>query len=342
MKRKILGVVALAAVVGIVLSGCAGGQSGASSSSDGALTTVTLRHSWIPDDLMMPITAAKELGYYKDEGIDMQDQVGDGGATAAKLVANGTVMIGVGEGAHVLTARSNGLDIVNFATQNQWSPLALVSLKKNNITTWDDLRGKKISISFTSSAYAMLQAALKEHGLSESDVQFVNLAAGADLTTALPNGDIDVASTFVGNIAPLDYRDDLNVLTLADGGIRWPSTGYFVKESFLKDKNNQELLTRFLRATMKGYRYSLDDPDASAKLLAKAYPDVDATAAADRFKMDQPFMEGDLGDSPLGWQNLDYWNAAYESMQAAELLGPTKVDVKASFTNDIVEAVNAK
>lgn len=337
--RKPLGALAAASAL-VLLAACASTDDGGST-DDGELTTVTLRHSWIPDDLMLPIATAKALGYYEEVGIDLQDQVGDGGSTAVKLVANGDVMIGTGEAANVLIGRSNGLDVINFATQNQWTSTAFVSLKETGVEDWADLRGKRISINFASSAYAALQAALELEGIGLDEVELINLPPGTDLASALPGGEIDVATVFVGNIAAVDYQDDLNVLPFTEAGVNWPSTGYFVKESFLDDPDNVDLLTRWLGATLRGMQYALDDPDAAAELMAGLYPDVDAAGVAAKFRLSQPYMVGDLGGDPLGWQNAAAWENEAEMLFGAELI-TTEVDADASFTNEIVEAVAAE
>lgn len=335
MNRKLLAATAFAAVIGTAVAGCGSGN-GAEVDKNG-LTVVKLRHSWIPDDIMLPIVAAKEMGYYRDAGIDLQDQVGDGSATAAKLVANGDVMIGTGEASTVITSRSNGMDLVNIATQFQKNSTVLASMKNKNIKDWADLKGKKISISFTSSAYAAMLAAFKNKGLSEKDVQFVNLPPGADLKS-LPTGEIDVACVFVANLAPLDYKDDLNSLAFADAGINWPSTGYFVRADTLK--NNKDLLVKWLGATLKGLQYTIDNPDKAAELMAKAYPDVKADAVLARWKLSAPYVTGGVAGA-LGHQVPEAWAQEEKDLLAAGII-KKEIDPASAYTNDIVDALQGK
>ena len=335
MKAKRFLAAGLAAVMAFAVAACGSGSN--SSSKPDKLTVVKLRHSWIPDDIMLPIVVAKQKGYYRDEGIDLQDQVGDGSATAAKLVANGEVLIGTGEASTVITSRSNGLDLVNIATQFQRNSTVLASMKSSNITSWADLKGKKISISFTSSAYAALLAALKNKGVDPKDVKFVNLPAGADLKS-LPTGEIDVACVFVANIAPLDYKDDLNLLSFADAGIKWPSTGYFVSaDTATKQK---DLLTHWLRATLKGLQYTLDNPEDAGKLMAEAYPDVKADTIVARWKLSAPYVQGPAAETGgLGFQDKDAWLQEEADLLTAGII-KKHVDVSSAFTNEIVQAVH--
>lgn len=300
---------------------------------------VTLRHSWIPDDIMLPIVVAKEKGFYSDENIELQDQVGDGSATAAKLVANGDVMIGTGEASTVLVSRSNGMDIVNIATQFQKNSTVLAFLKSSGIKDWKDLKGKKISISFTSAAYAALLAALQNEGVSPDEVQFVNLPAGSADSEALRSGQIDVACVFIANIASWDFGDQLDMLSFADAGVTWPSTGYFVSAKTVKE--NGELLTRWLKATMKGLQYTIDNPEESAQLMTKAYPDVDADVLLARWKMDVPYVTSPISESNgLGYQDPDAWEKEAADLLAGKII-ETAVESTDAFTNEFIEKAHS-
>ncbi|MFG1954850.1 ABC transporter substrate-binding protein [Micromonospora sp. NPDC048830] len=325
--------IAASAAVGILaLTTAACGSGSEPETGVNGMTVVKLRHSWIPDDVALPIMVAKEKGFYREEKIDLQDQVGDGSATAAKLVANGDVLIGTGEASTVISSRSNGMDLVNIGTQFQRNSTVLASMKQSGIKDWSDLKGKKISISFTSSTYAAMLAAFKNKRVNPDAVRFVNLPPGADLKS-LPSGEIDVACVFVANLAPLEYKDDLNTLSFADAGVGWPSTGYFVRADTVK--KNKELLIRWMRATLKGLQYTLDHPDEAGQLMAKAYPDVKADMIVARWKLSEPYVKAANGS--LGTQDLDAWQAEEADLLSAKVT-KRHVDVSEAVTNEIVDA----
>lgn len=338
MNRWMYRAVAVAAATAtLFLAACSKpSDSTAGGRSDGKLTTVTVRHSWLPDDLLLPIVAAKHMGFYEKEGIVVVDQIGNGGAVAAQLVANGNVMIGVGEAANVLNARKAGLPIVNIATQMQDQPNALVTMKSSGINGWKDLVGKRIGTTTTSSGHVGLLATLKKQGIAESDVNLVNFPPGAALTT-LPSGRIDAAGTFLGNIASVDFQDKLNVLTYSDGGFKAPSSGYFVREDTLvRDK---DLLVRWLRATLKGLRYAIDNPAEAAKYLASEYANVKVENITAMWKLNSRFIDTPaIVQHGLGYQDPTGWDALKEALVATKSIG-ADLDVSKAFTTQILDQI---
>lgn len=333
LSRPVAAVVAVTAA--LALAACSGTKSEPTVDSQGR-STVTLRHSWIPDDLMMPVVAAKQLGFYADENITVVDQVGNGGATSAQLVANGDVLVGVGEAAHVLNARNSGLPIVYVATQIQDQPNVLVTMKESGITTWEDVRGKTIGTTTTSSGHVGLRAALKAQGIDESEVTFVNFPAGAALTT-LPTGEIDGAGSFLGNIAAVDFYEDVNFLTYSEAGYQAPSTGFFVHEKSLESQ--KDVLVRFFRATFKGLRYAIDNPDEVAELFPAEYANVDPVGLAAKWKLNAQFVDTPaVAENGLGYIDPAGWESLKEGLVLAEQI-PADMDIKGAFSTAILDEI---
>src|SRR5690606_24242535 len=113
----------------------------------------------------LPWVAARDAGYYEEEGIVLVEQAGNGGATAVQLVASGQVMIGTGESAHVLAAQANGVDLVSILQLYQEQPMAVVTLKSSGIESWEDLEGKRIGGTASSSGTGAIYASMKLVGV---------------------------------------------------------------------------------------------------------------------------------------------------------------------------------
>lgn len=297
---------------------------------------VTLRHSWIPDDLVLPYAMAKAQGYYEEEGINLVDQPGNGGATAAVLVANGDVMIGTGEASHVISARAEGLPIVSVMQQLQLQPSAVIAFKDSGIQDWDDLVGKKVGGTAASSASLAFEMSLDLQGINPDDVEFVSLSPGANFA-ALQEGQIDAALTFVGNIASLEYADDLNVLTFADAGFVTPSTAAFVNEEFLAE--NPEVIAGFVRATLRGLLDTLADPTAAAEALASQYANIDVEDTAAKWELNKQFVVTDVTDEHgFGWHDLEAWDYLSTTLEEKGQI-EKPVPAEEAFTNEFVEAI---
>lgn len=312
-------------------------SSAAAPSATTGLTTVTLRQSWIPDDLYLPYAMAIGKGYYEAEGINLVMQVGNGGATAAKLVANGNVMIGTGEAANVIVARSQGLPVVSIAVQIQDTPAAVIAMKSSSISTWKDLVGKKVAGTAASSTTVQFNAALKRQGIDPASIEFVNLPANAQFQ-ALQAGQVDAALTFIGNIFSLPNQGgDLNVITFKSAGLEAPSTSIFVSEEFLA--GNKDLLAGFVRATLKGLKDAIANPAEAAEFMAAQFALVNKDDVLGKWKLNEPFFTSSVSQANgLGFQDLARWQALEKVLLEGDNI-KTTVDVTKAFTNEIVESI---
>lgn len=342
-----LSFVALAATM--ILTACSGAggtpSSGAPSGDPTGATTqpggdgptlVTMRHSWIPDQIMLPYETAILNGYYADEGIRLVDQPGNGGATALQLVANGTVDFGTGETVHILNAISKGItDVVSVMQQYQAQPAGVVVKKDSGINDWKDFVGKKVGGTLGSSGVYGFQAALKLQGVDPESVEFVNYSAGAQFA-ALDANQIDGAITTLGNVAGLSFKDDLRPFAYADAGYIAPSTALFVRRDFLE--NNKDLVTRFVRATIKGMQATIGDPEAAATNMATLFNGINPETLAAQWQLEQQFMVNEWTDEHgIGYSNAEAWQFQVDTLVGLEQL--PQVDPTIGWTNDIIDAI---
>jgi len=297
---------------------------------------LTLRHSWIPDDLYMPYALARAKGYFNDEGITLVDQNGNGGATAALLVANGDVMVGVGEASHVVRARARDVPLVSIAQVIQDGPAVLISLKSSDITTWEDLVGKTVGGTAASSTATALEATLALNGVGFDEIEFVNMSPGANLA-AVGAGEVDAAFTFAGNVATLPFKADLNVMAFKDGGFLAPSTSIFVTEEFLAE--NRDVLVGFLRALTRALAEMLDDPREAAEFMAQQYALQDPDDLVARFEAQRAFYTSEITEEfGLAWHDIGRWTSMEEILLETGS-SEKAVDVSEAFTNDLLEEI---
>ena len=295
---------------------------------------VTLRFSWIPDDIYLPVAIAKANGYYDEAGITVVDQTGNGGATAALLVANGDVMVGQGEASHVFNARAQGIPIVAILQQIQEQPAGVIALEDSGIDGWDDLVGKKVGGTAASSSSLAFDVSLALQGIDPSEVEFVSLSPGANFA-ALQEGEVDAALTFLGNIASLPDKDDLSILPFGEAGFDSPSTAFFVTEEFMA--NNSDLVQRFVTATLRGLAAAVEDPQAAADALAAQQALIDVEDIVARWQINEQFVLNEKTDEHgLGYHSPESWefliDVLHDQGEITEQLDPTE-----AYTNVFVE-----
>ena len=167
-------------------------------------------------------------------------------------------------GAAALLARANGSAIktVYVFSKPEWA--ALVVPAGSEITDVAGLKGKKVAATKGTDPYFFLLRSLAQAGLSENDVEVVNLQH-ADGKTALERGDVDAWA----GLDPFMAQTEIEAgSTLLYRNIDFNSFGFLnVREEFLADHPDQT--KRILEAYERARRWILDNPDEAAQILAE-------------------------------------------------------------------------
>jgi NitT/TauT family transport system substrate-binding protein len=148
---------------------------------------------------------AKEKGYFAEQGLDVDLQVINDGATAIPLLSTGQLDFAVGAvGVALFNAISRGTNIRIVGDKGEVAPdpstgfsslnwFVVAKAEENNIKGVKDLKGKKIAISDPNSVQALtLEQLLQTGGLTTSDVDVVRLGF-PDMVAALGNHAVDAA-----------------------------------------------------------------------------------------------------------------------------------------------------
>lgn len=203
MRKKrlsIAAVVAGAATAALLLSGCVAGEnqnSGAGSGNDQASSDTKTEGGTLNIDFATynPLSLViKDQGWLED-ALDDQDITVNWVQSAGSNKANealraNAIDVGSTAGSAALLARSNGSPIktIDIFSQPEWSALAVGP--NSDITSVEQLKGKKIAATKGTDPYFFLLQALEENGLSANDVTIENLQH-ADGWAALQNGSVD-------------------------------------------------------------------------------------------------------------------------------------------------------
>jgi len=155
-----------------------------------ALGTVTLQLKWTHAFQFAGYYAAKELGYYRDAGLDVDIVEAPPGRDPLDSVLEGRAQFGVGT-CNLLLARQAGHPVVVLAVIYQHSPLVLVARQNHALRGVHDLVDKRVMIEPQSQE---LLACLKQEGVPVERLdQVVHSHDSADLI----RGDVDAMSAYV-------------------------------------------------------------------------------------------------------------------------------------------------
>ncbi len=232
-------------------------------------TVLNLQLGWLASGNQLGEIAAKGLGYYEAEGLDLKIQPGGPSIDGVAVVAAGRFETGqVSSSPSLMLAASQDIPIRCFATGAQKHPYTFFSLKKNPVRTPKDMVGKKIGVQAT--GVILLRALLAKNGIAEKDVTIVTV--GADMTP-LMTGQVDAFSGWQTNTTALKVLGDQRVdLLMWDHGVQLYALPYYATVDTIKNKG--DLLAKFVRATAKGWAYAKENPEKAVDLLIKEFPNL--------------------------------------------------------------------
>ena len=265
VKVWFLGVVLAAVLLGA--AGC-GGDDGGTAAED--LTPVTLQLKWVTQAQFAGYYAAEEQGYYEDEGLDVTIRPGGPDIVPEQVVLGGEAEFGINWLDNTLATRDQGGKIVNIAQVFARSGMTELTWKDSGLDEFTELEGKKVGVWLGGNEHKLF-AALTKNGIDpQQDVEVV--AQPFDMNLFLDR-DVDAAAAMTYNelaqvleqenpdTGELYQLDELNVIKMSDVGTGALEDGVFVREDWIADEENQDIATRFLKASFKGWIYCRDNPD---------------------------------------------------------------------------------
>ena len=286
------------------------------------------------DASFTPFYAAIDQGYYAKEGLDVSFELGNSETNPVKMVAIGANEFGILGGPDtLLVAKSRNVDLVAVAILQQNSNFpGLVTLKSSNLTKLSDLNGKRIGF-----FYGHISTDVIHSMLAKENITYKEIDVGSDYNQLI-TGMVDAQWVFrtTGIINLEDKGMDVNFISPKDYGMTVHGYTIFVSRAYLN--KNPEIIERFLRATFKGIKYSMQNPeDATNSLIAR-----DQNLRFDlELKRWLLFSEPMSGDFPIGYLNNTMFNETYSRLESLGVLEKS-FDYKTSYTTEFVKKINLK
>lgn len=212
------------------------------------------------------IIMAKEKGFDKKLGIDLQIVEYASGIDPVKSVTSGRADMGLIDAPSIILNRARGEDIVAIWAQMQTSPLGICTLKENNIAGIMDLKGKRFG---TQKEYEyLLDIILAKSGVSKKDINVVYITG--DPVLPLENHDVDAVGCFDTYQAPiLRIRGNHPlVIRASDVGLDFYEQVIFVRGT---DLMKDALFRKTLKAITDGWVYALNNINETVGIIVTKY-----------------------------------------------------------------------
>ncbi|WP_034763190.1 ABC transporter substrate-binding protein [Rossellomorea vietnamensis] len=315
----------------LLLSACNGGEDAADEKKDN-LKKVNVVLDWTPNTNHTGLYVAKEKGYFKDQGLDV-DIILPGEAGADQLVASGKADFGVGYQEGVTQARVQDVPIVSIAAIIQHNTSGFASPKSKGITEPKDFEGKSYGGWGSPVEKAVMDSIMKQENADVEKVNFINMG-DTDFFTAVKR-DVDFAWIYYGwtGIEAELRGEELNMMYVKDYSDK---LDYYTPVLTTNEKmidSDPETVKAFTAAASKGYQYTIDNPKEAGEILLDAAPDLDKELVMKSQEWLAPKYKDDA--DRWGEQKLEVWEN-YASWMYENGLLDKKLESKKAFTNEFL------
>mmetsp|Transcript_29336 Transcript_29336/g.57073 ORF Transcript_29336/g.57073 Transcript_29336/m.57073 type:complete len:330 (+) Transcript_29336:7220-8209(+) len=264
-----------------------------------AADDVTLQLKWVTQAQFAGYYVALDKGFYEEEDLDVTIKPGGPDIAPTQVLAGGGADVTVEWMPAALAAREKGLGMVNIAQPFKSSGMMLTCRKDAGVTTTDDFAGKTLGVWFFGNEFPFLSW-MSQLGIATdgSDGGVTVLKQGFNVDPIL-QGQAACVSTMTYNeywqiIDAGLTPDDLQVFKYEDQGVATLEDGLYVLEENLTDPAFEDKMVRFVRASMKGWKYAEANPDEAAEIV------LDNDASGAQTEKHQKRMMGEIAKLTAG------------------------------------------
>ena len=239
----------------------------------------SFRLNWTLYGEHAPFFVARDKGFYKDEGLDVEILEGSGSTTVAQLVANATNPVAYVDAATMMRGIGAGMPIKAVGVTLQQSPMSFIYRADNpKPTKVEEIKGSRIAITAGDASLAIFTAFMGKLNMQVSDVQLITVANPAAKEQAVLGKQADSLLGYFMDQGPrmqLQSGVKMGWTRLTDlAGISTLSSAIIVNNDWLKDAKNQDVLRRFLRASQRGWDYTDKNRNEAAEIFLKHATDA--------------------------------------------------------------------
>lgn len=219
--------------------------------------------------------AAIEKGYYKELGLKVNLFEKKKGSSSFDEVMNGNADFAIGYSSLVLEYMS-GKPVVALASIFQHSPLIFLSKQSSNIRTIADMVGRRVMLNPKSKSSASLNIMIKKEGVSYDDMILLDHTYN---TEDLLNDTTEVLASYISNqpFEMIEKGVPFNIIDPVNYGYDFYENILFTRKNIID--TNPDLVSKFLKATLRGWKYALSNENELIELILNKYTKIKSKKA---------------------------------------------------------------
>ena len=234
-----------------------------------AADDVTIQLKWVTQTQFAGYYVAQDKGFYEAEGLNVTINPGGPDIGPMSVLAGGGADVAVDWMPSALAAREKGFANVNIAHPFKSSGMMLVCRKDRGVNSVADLKGKNLYVWYYGNEWPFLSWMNKLGLKPDQDISVFR--QGWDILP-LTQGDANCVSAMAYNeywqvLAEGLKPEELTVFRYEDEGVATLEDGLYVKEENLSDPAFVDKMVRFVRASMKGWKYAENNQAEAAQIV---------------------------------------------------------------------------
>lgn len=313
-----------------LLTGCAGLPSPA----EVPLTEITVQLQWIHQAQFAGLYAADQNSYYAEEGLKVIFIPGGPGVDSLSPVLKGLAQFGTASADQIVVARAEEKPLKALAVIYRRSPVVFMALSSSGITRPQDFIGKSIRTPapITPSLHAMMAIL----GISQDQYTEVDLPSDVDEFTS---GRAPIWGAYVNALTLSVQRAgyEINIIYPDDYGVHFYSDTLFTTDDIIQ--NNPNLVRRFLRASLKGWTFAVENPQKIGPMVLQYVPDADPELGNAQMIASIPLVN--TGEDHIGWMKPEIWAGMERTLREQGII-TTPLDVTQVYTLQFLEEIYPK
>ena len=289
-----------------------------------------------------PQYAAIQLGFFQEEGIEIELSTGEGADKVMAAVLSDNIDIGFAGPEAAIYVYNEGKEdhALVFAQLTRRDGSFLVAREPDPDFTWEKLRGKHILPGRKGGVpYMALEYVIRQHGMDPGeDLLMDNSIQFALMAGAFTGGTGDYVTIFEPTASMMEAEGKgYIVASVGEAAGEIPYTAYFAKKSYIEE--NRDLIQRFTRAIYKGQKWVAEhSAQEIAEAVADSFPDTEVDLLA---TVVQRYKDiGAWNDTPVMTQeSLDLLQEVMEQAGELDQRAPHDKIVDNSFAQEAMEAL---
>ena len=231
------------------------------------LTKVTIQLSWFDQFQFAGYYMAKEQGFYKDAGLDVQILPFSLGMNIPKMVNDGDVDFAIGR-ENLILEKAKYPKIIALAAIFQATPLVLLTTKDSGIDSFNKFENKKLMRTKDDGSEVSLKAMLSA---SKIDLKSITQVEHSHNIYDLIDKKVDIISAYTSKAPYILQKEQIkyNIFYPKDYGFDMYSD--FLITNIDKYNNDYNIVEKFKKASLKGWEYAYNNIEKSVDIIFEKY-----------------------------------------------------------------------